>query len=141
MAFRAGTVAYVLFDGANGVGTNISPYVDNFGWPQSVQTLDVSAFGTSAKASINGLTDGDTVTMSGPYDKAFYNIVTAVKAAQAVGSSTSTVVWGPGGSVVGEAKVSAEAWVTSIGLTAGVAGRVEYTTSIQITGVVTNGTW
>lgn len=141
MAFRAGTVAWTMIDGVNGVGTLIQPYVDTFGWPQSVQTLDVSAFGTSAKASINGLTDGDTVTFSGPYDKAIYNILTAVKAAQAVGSSTSTVVWGPGGSVAGEAKVSAEAWLTQIGLTAGVGGRVEYSASVQITGAVTNTVW
>lgn len=141
MAFKAGTVSFVLLDGVNGVGTNVSPYVDTFGWPQSVQTLDVSAFGTSAKASINGLTDGDTVTLSGPYDKAFYSIITAQKAGQAAGSTTATVIWGPGGSVVGEAKVSAEAWITAIGLTSGVGGRVEYTTSIQITGTVTNSTW
>lgn len=141
MAFKAGTVAYVLMDGVNTVGTNIQPYIDNFGWPQSVQTLDVSAFGTSAKAFINGLTDGDTVSISGPYDKAIFSHFTNIKAAQAVGSSTSTVIWGPGGSVTGEAKVSAEAWVTSIALNAGVGGRVEYAAQVQITGAVTNSTW
>ena len=141
MAFRAGTVSYVLMDGVNTVGTNIAPYVDNFGWPQSVETLDVSAFGTSAKANINGLTDGDTVTLSGAYDKAVFSHFTNIKAAQAVGSSTSTVIWGPGGSVAGEAKISAEAWVTSIALTSTVGGRVEYAASVQITGAVTNTVW
>lgn len=141
MAFRAGTVAYVLIDGVNGVGTNVQPYVDNFGWPQTIQTLDVSAFGTAAKAFINGLTDGDVLPQSGPYDKAIFSILTAVKAAQSAGSSTSTVIWGPGGSVVGEAKVSAEAWLASFGLTAGVGGRVEYSASWQITGAVANSVW
>lgn len=141
MAFRAGTVAYVLMDGVNGVGTNIQPYLDNVGWPQSVQTLEVSAFGTSAKAFINGLTDGDTVTFAGPYDKAIFSHFTNIKAAQAAGSSTSTVIWAPGGSVATEAKVSAEAWVTSIALTAGVGGRVEYAASAQVTGTVTSTVW
>lgn len=141
MAFRAGTTAFVLIDGVNGTGTNVSPYTDNFGWPQSVETLDVSAFGTAAKAFINGLTDGDTLPQSGPYDKTLFTQYTAVKAAQSAGSATSTVIWGPGGSVAGEAKISAEAWLSSFGLTAGVGGRVEYSASWQITGAVTNTTW
>lgn len=141
MSFKAGTVAYTLMDGVNGAGTNISPYTDNFGWPQSVQVLDVSAFGTSAKANINGLTDGDTVSVSGPYDKVIYTHYTGIKAAQAAGSSTATITWGPGGSVAGEAKVSAECWVTGINLSTGVGGRSEYAATLQITGAVTNGTW
>ena len=68
MAFRAGTTPFVMLDGVNTVGTNVSRYADNFQWPQSVDTLDVSAFGTAARALIPGLTDGDTVTISGPYD-------------------------------------------------------------------------
>lgn len=141
MAFRAGTVAWSMLTGINTVGTNIQPYVDNFTWPQSVETLDVSAFGTSAKAFINGLTDGDTVSFSGPYDKVVYNLLTGLKAGQAAGSAASTVTWGPGGSVATEAKISGSAWVTSVGLSAGVGGRVEYSASIQITGAVVSTVW
>ena len=141
MAFKAGTSTFVMIDGVNGAGTNVSPYVDNFAWPQSVDTLDVSVFGTAAKAFINGLTDGDSITMSGPYDVAIWSILTAVKAAQSAGSSTCTVQWGPGGSVSGQARGTAEAWVQSFGLTSGVGGRVEYTASLQVTGAVLNGTW
>jgi hypothetical protein len=141
MAFKAGTVAYTLMDGVNAAGTNISRFVDNFAWPQTVQSLDVSAFGTAAKANIIGLTDGDVVTASGPYDATIYTHFTALKAAQSAGSSTSTITWGPGGSVASEAKVSAECWVTNVNLSAGVGGRVEYAASLQITGAVTNATW
>src|SRR4051812_19004351 len=112
-----------MLTGINTVGTNIQPYVDTFSWPQSVETLDVSAFGTSAKAFINGLTDGDTVSFSGPYDKAIFNQLTGLKAGQAAGSTTATVTWAPGGSVATEAKVSAACWLTSVGLSAGVGGR------------------
>jgi len=141
MAFRAGTTTFLLIDGANGAGTNVSAYADNTSWQQSVETLDVSAFGTAAKAFINGLTDGDTITISGPYDKAMYSLLVGVKAAQSAGSATSTFMWGPGGSVSGEAKVSAETWVTSVGLSTSVGGRVDLSASLQVTGAVTATTW
>ena len=138
MAFRAGTTTFVMIDGVNGAGTNVSRYADNFSWPQSVDTLDVSVFGTAAKAFINGLTDGDTVTVSGPYDAPMFSLLTGVKAAQSAGSSTSTVLWGPGGSVATEARISAEAWVTQVSLSSSVGGRVDMSASLQITGAVTN---
>ena len=138
MAFRAGTTTFVMIDGVNGAGTNVSRYADNFQWPQSVDTLDVSVFGTAAKAYINGLTDGDTVTISGPYDAPMFSLLTGVKAAQSAGSSTSTVLWGPGGSIAAEARISAEAWVTQVSISSSVGGRVDMSASLQITGAVTN---
>lgn len=141
MAFRAGTTSYLLLDGINGVGTNVSSYADNTSWQQTIETLDVSAFGTAARAFINGLTDGDTITVSGPYDKAMYSILVAQKAGQSAGSTTATVVWGPGGSVAGEAKVSAETWITSVGLSTSVGGRVDLSASLQVTGSVAATTW
>lgn len=138
MAFRAGTTTFIMLDGVNGAGTNVSRYADNFQWPQSVDTLDVSAFGTAAKAYINGLTDGDTVTISGPYDAPMFSLLTGVKAAQSAGSSTCTILWGPGGSVASEARISAEAWVTQVSLSSSVGGRVDLSASLQVTGAVTN---
>lgn len=141
MAFKAGTVGYVALDNTAGTPTNLSPYADNFQWPQTVTSLDVSTFGTAAKQMITGLTDGDVVTMSGPLDVTLHSHLTALKAAQSAGSSTCTIQWGPGGSVSGQAKVSAECWVTGYSITVGVAGRAEYSASLQVTGAVTNGTW
>lgn len=141
MAFKAGKDSWVALDAVTGTLTNLSPYADNFDWGQSVEQLDVSAFGTNSKAFIPGLTDGDEIPVSGPYDVTMYTHLTALKAAQAAGSSTATVTWGPGGSVAGQAKVSAETWVKSVGLKSSVGGRVEYSASLQVTGAVTNGTW
>jgi hypothetical protein len=141
MAFRAGTTTFIALDGVNNAGTNVSRFADSFDWPQSVETQEVSAFGTAAKAFINGLTDGDTVSISGPYDAPMFSLLTGVKAAQSAGSSTMTILWGPGGSVSGEARVTAEAWVTSVSLSSSVGGRVELSASLQVTGAVTNSTW
>jgi hypothetical protein len=141
MAFRAGTTTFIALDGVNGAGTNVSRFADSFDWPQSVETQEVSAFGTAAKAFINGLTDGDSVSISGPYDAPIFTLLTGVKAAQSAGSSTTTILWGPGGSVSGEARITAEAWVTSVSLSSSVGGRVEMSASLQVTGAVTNNTW
>ena len=141
MAFRAGTTTFVLLDGVNGAGTNVSPYADNIQWPQSVDMLDVSVFGTAAKGFINSLTDGDTIQMSGPLDSPLHSILAALKAAQSAGSSTSTIVWGPGGSAAGQVRVTAETYLQSYSITSSVGGRVEYSVSLQVTGAVTNTTW
>lgn len=141
MAFKPGDASYFALDNVAGSVTNLSPYTDTFDWPQSVQQLDVSAFGTTSKAFIPGLTDGDDVTFSGPYDVTLFTHLTAVKAAQAAGSSTASALWGPGGSVSGQAKVSAECWVKSVNVKSSVGGRSEMAASLQISGAVTNGTW
>lgn len=141
MAFKPGKDSWVMIDGVNAAGTNISPYVDNCSWPQTVTTVETSTFGTTAKTSITSLTDGDTITISGPYDVAVYSILTNVKAAQAAGSATSTFQFGPGGSVSGQARGTAECWVTSVGITSTVAGRVDFSASLQVTGAVLNSTF
>ena len=141
MATSAGMRAWVMIDGVNGAGTNVSQYHDSFTWPQSVAILDTSTFGTTSHQNITGLTDGDTIAVGGPFDTALYSIITAVKAAQAAGSSTMTVVYGPGGSVSGSAKISAECWVAGFTTASTVAGRNEWSASLQVTAAVTNTTW
>jgi hypothetical protein len=141
MAFKPGFSAWFALDNVAGTLTNLSHYTDNVDHPQTVETLDVSVFGTTSKAFITGLTDGDTIAISGPYDVTMYTHLTALKAAQAAGSSTATYTYGPGGSVASQAKISCEAWVSSVGLSTGVGGRAELSASLQVTGAVTNGTW
>ncbi len=141
MGYKAGKDSDVRLDNVAGALTNLSAYSDNFDWPQSVEQLDVSTFGTNSKSFVTGLTDGDDIGISGPYEVTMYTHLTALKAAQAAGSSTATVQFSPGGSVAAQAKVSAECWVKSMGLKSGVGGRVELAGSLQVTGAVTNGTW
>lgn len=141
MAFKAGIVSWFALDNVAGSLTNLTPYIDNTSVPQTVEQLDVSVFGTSSKAFIPGLTDGDTVSLSGPYDVTMHTHLTAVKAAQAGGSSTSTYTWGPGGSVAAQAKISGECWLASYEVSSGVGGRVEYSATLQVTGTVTNTVW
>lgn len=141
MAFKPGKDSWFALDNVAGSLTVLSPYIDTVDVPQNVEMLDVSTIGTTPKAFIPGLTDGDTIGISGPYDVTIYTHMTALKAAQAAGSSTSTYTYGPGGSVASQAKQSAEVYVASIGVSSGVGGRAEWSASLQVTGAVTNTTW
>ena len=141
MAFKAGTASKVYLASNAAALVDLSPYADNFSWPQSTEALDVSAFGTNSKAFINGLSDGDTISMSGPYDVTLHTHLTALKAAQSAGSAAAGILYGPGGSVASQARVAGSVYVTSYQLSSGVGGRVEYSSSLQVTGAASNSTF
>ena len=141
MAFKPGYLGWFALDNAAGSLTNLSGYIDDVSAPQSVDQLNVSVLGTAAKAFIPGMTDGDTISVKGPYDVTLFTHVTALKAAQAAGTASHTFTWGPGGSVASQAKISGECLYASYGPSGGTGGRVEWTLSLQVTGAVTNGTW
>jgi len=141
MAFTPGKNAFILLDGVNGAGTNVSQYADNFSFPNPTDTYDVSTFGTNSKSFIVGLTGGGAPSLSGPLDTTFASIIAGVSAAQAAGSSTSTLVYAAAGSAASLLKQSAEVWITDFTVSTGVGGRAEFSASMQITGAVTTGTW
>jgi len=141
MAFQPGYKSYILLDGANGVGTNVSPYGDDFSFPISVEMLDTTTFGSAVKRFIPGLTGGDSVSLSGPLDTALYTQVTGMLAAQAAGTAGFTLVFGALGSVASAPKQTVEVLVASFEISTGVAGRGEFSASLQVDGAVTNATW
>jgi len=141
MAFTKGASAFIRLDNVAGSPVNVSAYADNFSWPQTTTTAETTVFGLTAKTFIPSLTDGDTISLSGPSDVAMGTFLSALKAAQAAGSSSWTVEYSPGGSVAGQLKISAETWITSWNPSSPVGGRNEYTCSLQVSGAVTNGVW
>jgi len=141
MAFKPGKGAFLALDSVAGSPVDVSAYADNLSLDQPIDTLDVSVFGSNAKQFIPGLTDGGQLQLSGPYDVALGTFVGAIKSAQAAGSASMSILFGPAGSVSGQIKQSAEAYVSSYSTSVSVSGRVEYSASLQITGAVTNATW
>ena len=141
MAFKPGKDAHILLDGVAGTPVNVSGYADNFSFPQPVDTIETSVFGTVAKQFVPGLTDGGQVSMAGPLDVGLGTFIAGLKVAQSAGSSTATVTYSPAGSIAGQLKVSAECWVGSYEFNTAVGGRVDYSASLQITGVVAVSTW
>lgn len=136
-----GYKAFILLDGANGGGTNVSPYADDFSFPQSTEMLETTVFGSVVKRFIAGLNGGDEVSVSGPLETAFHTQITGMKAAQDAGTTGFTVVYGPAGSVAAAPKLTAEVLVSKLEYTTGVGGRTEYSASLQVDGAVTNATW
>ena len=141
MAFKAGKDAWLMLDGIAGTGVNITAYADQASLDQPIDTHDVSVFGSNAKAFIPGLADGGSMSFSGPLDVALGTFLAALKDGHAAGSASSTIVFAPAGSVSGQIQQTAESYITSYSVSAGVGGRVEYSATLQITGAVTNSTW
>lgn len=137
----AGYKAFILLDGANGAGTNVSSYGDNFSFPQTVEMLETTPFGSAVKRFIPGLAGGDSVDIGGPLETALHTQIGGMLAAQAAGTAGHTVVYGPMGSVAATPKQSAEVLVSNYTVSTGVGGRAEWSASLQVDGAVTNGTW
>jgi len=140
MAFKPGYLGDFRLDNAAGTLTNLQPYIDTVSVSQSGETLDVSALGTVAKAYIVGMQDG-SISFGGAYDTTVATHLSAVRAAHAAGTATVSFQWGPGGSVAGQAKITGEAILTGYDLSTSTGGRAEYSATLQISGVVTNGTF
>lgn len=141
MAFKAGHNAYIGLDNAAGAVQNVSTYGDDFSFPYTVEMLDVTTFGSSVKRFIPGLAGGDTLSVSGPLDVTLHSQIVGMLAAQAAGTAGFSLLYGPGGSVSGQPKQSAEVYVASYETSTGVAGRAEFSASLQVDGAVTHTTW
>lgn len=135
MAFKAGTTSAFYLGTAT--LTNVSPYADNVSVPQSTDQLEVSTFGSASKSFIPGLSDGDSITISGPYDVVIHSLITGARSA----GSLLGYVFGPGGSVAAQARSAGSVYVQQYSTSTTVGGRVEYSLSLQVTGAVTNGTF
>jgi hypothetical protein len=135
MAFKAGTTAKLYIGNAAGALQDLSAFADNFSWPQSVAALDVTTFGNSAMQKIPGLTDGDTITVSGPLDITLHTQLGALKAA----GSVTPIVVGLMGSVATYPRSAGSLFVAQYTTSVGVGGRVEFSASLQVTGATTNG--
>lgn len=141
MAFKPGHSAYIGLDNAAGSVQNVSTYGDDFSFPQTVEQLEVTTFGSSVKRFIPGLAGGDTISLSGPLDVTLHSQIAGMLAAQAAGTTGFSILYGAGGSVASQPKQSAEVYVASYEVSTGVAGRAEYSCSLQVDGAVTNTTW
>ena len=141
MAFKPGHLAYIGLDNAAGAVQNVSTYGDDFSFPYTVEMLDTTTFGSGVKRFIPGLAGGDTLSLSGPLDTTFHAQIAAMLGTQAAGGSSFSILYGPGGSVSGQPKQSAEVFIASYEPSTGVSGRAEYSCSLQVDGAVTHSTW
>jgi len=137
MAFVHGKSAVFKLDNSGGTLTDISSYLMEVSFPESIDTADVTAFGTTgAKSYIVGLKDA-TISLTGKWDSTFDSHIAAV-----LGQTASlSFEYGPAGSTAGLVKYSGEAFVTSYNIGSPVADVVSASVELQVTGAVTRGTW
>lgn len=116
---------------------DISTYVDNVDFTNTVDTAETSTFGSVAKSYIGGLSDG-TFSIGGKWDPTATTGPDAVLDGL-VGAAASAFIYGPQGTTTGFVKYSGNAILTQYKVTSPIGGVVTFTADFQITGAITRG--
>lgn len=143
MAFSHGKGGAFRLDNAAGSLTDISTYLDDISFPQTVETGETTTFQSpgSAKTYVVGLRD-TTLSLSGRYDPTIDALLSGVIEAQESGTlATASFEFGPAGSASSAIRYTGEAIVTSYDMTTPVGDVVTFTAELQVTGPVTRGTF
>ena len=146
MAKSHGKVGHFSLDDTAGTPRDISPYVDNIDMSHDNELAEVTGMGSSSKAYIAGLYDGQ-FTISGPWDDAanvgsetVLGPYTATGGELSAGG-TASWVYGPEGATGGDIKYSGEGLVVSYSNSVPVGGRASWSATIQRSGDITRGTF
>lgn len=134
--FTHGKATVFKVDNSGGTLTDISNVLTDVSFPQSVETAETSAFGSSAKSYVVGLSDA-TLSVSGNFDTTVDAHLIAV-----LGQAASlSFEYGPEGSTAGDAKYTGECLMTSYEKSGAVGDVVTFSAEFQVTGAVTRGTF
>ena len=136
MAFVHGKSTDFRLDNAGGTLTDISAYCDNVSFPQPIETAETTVFGQSSKTYIVGLKDS-SISVSGKWD----SVLDAQIAATVGQAATLSFQYGPAGSTSTFIKYTGECFITSYDVTSPVGDVVTFSLELQVTGVVTRGTY
>ncbi len=141
MAFTPGKGAVFSLDDAGGTLRTLTSYVDDVsGLPASQQLEDVTTFGNSGTRWIPTIQDAK-FTVKGNFDSTAttgpYAVINSLRTATA----TASFEYGPEGSTTGKVKLSGECWLTDFTVDASVKGKVPFSASFQVDGVVTSGVY
>jgi len=134
--FRHGKSTVFKVDNSGGTLTDISNTLTDVSFPQSVDTAETSAFGTSAKTYVVGLTDA-TISISGMFDATVDAHLNGILGQAA----TVSFEYGPEGSTSSNVKYTGEAILTSYEKSGAIGDMVSYSAELQVSGAVTRGTY
>lgn len=137
MAFVHGKSAYFSLGSAGTESTkiDISSYLNEVGFPQSIETAETTAFGDSNKSYVIGLRDS-TISISGMHDPTVDAQLTG-----ALGNATALdFLYSPEGNVTGDVTYSGAAFITSYEVGSPVGDVVTFSCELQVSGPVTRGT-
>jgi len=134
--FRHGKSTVFKVDNSGGTLTDISNSLTDVSFPQSVDTAETSAFGSSAKTYVVGLTDA-TISVSGMFDATVDAHLSGILAQAA----TVSFEYGPEGSTATFVKYTGEAILTSYEKSGAIGDMVSFSAEFQVSGAVTRGTY
>lgn len=139
MAFVAGRTAVLKLDNSSGTLVDLSAYITSGDLDRTVNLLDVTVFGDTAKKTIPGLADG-TIPLQGHYDGGAAAI-DAHLSAILQHANTQTFEIGPEGSASGKVKYTGECRLQSYRITMPHDGVVDWSATLQLDGAPTRTTW
>ena len=134
--FRHGKSAFFSITDNVPTGRDISNVLDSVSFPESIETADTTAFGSTSKSYIVGLKDS-TISISGKFDATVDGYLSGM-----LGYATlAAYVYGPAGNTAGYVKLSGSAIITSYSLSSPVGDVISFSCDLQNSGAVTRGTF
>jgi len=133
--FQHGKNTDFEIDDTGGSSRNISDTVTNVDFPETIDTAETTAFGSTSKSYIVGLRDA-TISVSGIWDATVDGYIRG-----GAEPASRSFIFGPAGDTGGNVKYTGEAIVTNYSISNPVGDVVTYTLDLQVTGDVTRGTY
>lgn len=121
-------------DDTGGTIRDISNTLTSVDFPETIDTAETTAFGSTSKSYIVGLRDA-TISVSGIWDATVDSYFIGTEPA------SRSFVYGPAGSTSGNVKYSGECILTSFSISNPVGDVVTFSADFQVTGDVTRGTY
>ena len=132
--FAHGKSTDFAIDDTGGSSRNISDTLTDVSFPQTIDTAETTAFGSSNKSYIVGLKD-TTISVSGLWDATIDGYLSGTEPA------SRSFIYGPAGSTGGNVKYTGEAIMTNYAVSNPVGDVVTFSADFQVTGAVTRGTY
>ena len=121
-------------DDTGGTSRSLSNVLTSVDFPETIDTAESTAFGSTSKSYLVGLRDS-TISVSGLWDATVDGYIIGTEPA------SRTFIFGPAGSTGGNVKYTGECIVTSYSVSAPVADVVSFSLDLQVTGNVTRTTY
>ena len=132
--FAHGKSTDFAIDDTGGSSRNISNTLTDVSFPQTIDTAETTAFGSSNKSYIVGLKD-TTISVSGIWDATVDGYISGTEPA------SRSFIYRPAGSTGGNVKYTGEAIMTNYAVNNPVGDVVTFSMDLQVTGSVTRGTY
>ena len=121
-------------DDTGGTSRSLANVLTSVDFPETIDTAETTAFGSTSKSYIVGLRDA-TISVSGLWDATVDGYIIGTEPA------SRTFIFGPAGSTGGYVKYTGEAILTNYSVSAPVADVVTFSLDLQVTGNVTRTTY